>query len=80
MKIFIFYLTFLNRPPITDIPEPIKPKYIILFIPANSSASAMLSQLEQNDDTGIIFYTETEAAGNALKQDWWNYTEMLRKT
>ncbi|MBK7568916.1 MAG: DUF3987 domain-containing protein [Bacteroidetes bacterium] len=79
MKIFIFYLTFLNRPPITDIPEPIKPKYIILFIPAKSSASAMLSQLEQNDGTGIIFNTEADAAGNALKQDWGNYSEMLRK-
>ena len=63
----------------TDIPEPTKPKYIVLFIPANSSASAMLSQLEQNDGTGIIFDTEADAAGNALKQDWGNYSEMLRK-
>ena len=59
--------------------EPQKPKFEVLFIPANSSAAGMLDQLNQNNGTGIIFDTEADSAGNAFKNDWGNYSEMLRK-
>ena len=64
----------------SDLPEPEKPSYEVLFIPANSSSAAMVEQLSQNKGKGIIFDTEADAAGNALKNDWGNYSDMLRKS
>jgi hypothetical protein len=56
-----------------------KPKYKILFIPANSSATAMLQVLDENDGNGIIFESEADSLNNTLAQDWGNYSDFLRK-
>ncbi len=59
--------------------EPVKPRSKSLFLPGNASSAALLAQLEQNGGTGIIFESEADSAGNALKNDWGNYSDMLRK-
>ncbi|MBG0782052.1 MAG: DUF3987 domain-containing protein [Bacteroidales bacterium] len=63
--------------PTPDYPE--KPKFKILFIPANSSAAAVIGHLEQSDGSGIIFETEADTMGNSFKQDWGGYSDLLRK-
>ncbi|MEZ5013664.1 MAG: DUF3987 domain-containing protein [Chitinophagales bacterium] len=62
-----------------DIPEPEKPKRRCLVLPGNASSSALLDKLEQNGGKGIIFESEADSAGNAFKNDWGNYSDMLRK-
>lgn len=50
-----------------------------LFIPGNISAAGMLAVLRDNAGIGIICETETDTLTNAIKQDWGNFSEMLRK-
>jgi hypothetical protein len=64
--------------PVPDCPE--KPKFKILYIPANSSAAAIIGHLEQSDGSGIIFETEADTMGNSFKQDWGGYSDLLRKS
>jgi hypothetical protein len=64
-----------NPPPA----PPCKPNFKILFIPANSSAAAVIGHLEQSDGCGIIFETEADTMGNSFKQDWGGYSDLLRK-
>ncbi len=61
----------------TQTPE--KPKFKVLFIPANSSTAAVMSHLDQNDGLGIICETEADTMGNTLKQDWGGYSDLMRK-
>jgi len=58
---------------------PIKPKFPILFIPANSSSAAVIAHLEQSKGIGIIFETEADTMANSFKQDWGGYSDLLRK-
>lgn len=62
-----------------EMAEPVKPDFKILLIPANTSHAAMMEQLYQNKGVAIIFDTEADALGNAFKNEWGNYSEMLRK-
>lgn len=62
-----------------EMAEPVKPDFKILLIPANTSHAAMIEQLYQNKGTAIIFDTEADGLGNAFKNEWGNYSEMLRK-
>lgn len=50
-----------------------------LIIPGNSSASAIITQLEKNAGIGIICETEADSMANSLKQDWGNFSDILRK-
>lgn len=59
--------------------EPEKPVYRSLFIPANSSATAAYQALADNDEWGIIFETEADTLTQALKQDYGDYSDGLRK-
>ncbi len=59
--------------------EPEKPVYQSVFIPANSSATAAYQALADNDEWGIIFETEADTLTQALKQDYGDYSDGLRK-
>lgn len=50
----------------------------LLVIPGNSSYSAIVKCLNDNDGVGIICETEADTLNNVLKQDWGNYSEMIR--
>jgi len=63
---------------ITPEPPPETPKQEMLFIPANSSSSAFLEALSNNDEKGIMFCTEADTLNGTLKQDWGNYSDSLR--
>jgi hypothetical protein len=62
-----------------DADPPIKPKFKVLFIPANSSSAAVIGHLEQSDGIGIICETEADTMANSLKADWGGYSDLLRK-
>ncbi len=59
--------------------EPQKPPYKSVFIPANSSATAAYQALADNGEWGVIFETEADTLSQALKQDYGNYSDGLRK-
>lgn len=64
----------------TPDPEPPqKPKFKVLYIPANSSSAAVIGHLEQSEGIGIICETEADTMGNSFKQDWGGYSDLLRK-
>ena len=55
------------------------PKKSTLFIPANSSSRAILDTLKVNGGAGLLFETEIDTLINADKQDWGNFTDIIRK-
>ena len=56
-----------------------KPERKLIFIPANSSATAFLQTISKNGDNGILFETEADTLGETLAHDWGNYSDSLRK-
>ena len=50
-----------------------------LLIPANSSATAMYRQLWANDGNGLIFETEADTLNYAIKSNYGNFSDGLRK-
>lgn len=67
-----------NKDATFEMPE--KPPFKVLFIPANASCAKILQHLKENNGSGIICETEADSMGNAFKQDWGNYSDMLRKS
>jgi len=59
--------------------KPKEPKRKMFFIPANSSSSAFIQALADNDFKGLIFETEADTLANTLKQEWGNFSDILRK-
>lgn len=59
--------------------KPQEPKRKMFFIPANSSSSAFIQALADNDFKGLIFETEADTLANTLKQEWGNFSDILRK-
>ena len=59
--------------------EPEEKKIKALFIPANSSSAMMISHLESNESSGVLFESEADSLGKVLKQDWGGYSDLLRK-
>jgi hypothetical protein len=59
--------------------RPREPKRKMFYIPANSSASAFIQALSDNNFKGIIFETEADTLAGTLKQDWGNFSDVLRK-
>lgn len=70
-----------NLPPKDRLQEekPLEPLQKMFFIPANSSSSAIIHALADNDFTGVIFETEADTLANTFKQDWGNFSDVLRK-
>ena len=61
------------------IAEPKQPPYRSLLINANSSATAMYQALSDNHGCGFTFESEGDAMSNALKSDYGDYSDGLRK-
>jgi hypothetical protein len=59
--------------------KPAEPPRKMFFIPANSSSSAFIQALADNDFTGVIFETEADTLANTFKQEWGNFSDVLRK-
>lgn len=51
----------------------------LLFIPGNSSSAALTSHLQENDGRGIFFESEADTLANTFKQEWGNFSDLLRK-
>lgn len=58
---------------------PKKPSFKVVLIPANTSCAKIIYHLDQNEGTGIICETEADSLGNVLKQEWGNFSDILRK-
>lgn len=56
-----------------------KPVFSRLVIPANSSSASFIRSLHNSNGSGIIFETEADSLSNILKQEWGNYSDILRK-
>ena len=59
--------------------HPVAPKRRMFYIPANSSSSGFIQALADNEFHGMIFETEADTLGTALKQEWGNFCDVLRK-
>jgi hypothetical protein len=59
--------------------RPLNPLRRMLFIPANSSASAFIQALADNNYKGIVFETEADTLAHTFKQEWGNFSDVLRK-
>lgn len=58
--------------------NPLMPNQM-LFMPANSSSTAMYQQLYMNNGSGLIFETEADSLNNAIKGGYGNFSDGLRK-
>ena len=58
---------------------PKEPPYRSVFIPANSSATATYQALSDNHGWGVVFETEADTLTQALKSDYGDYSDGLRK-
>ncbi|GAB3343191.1 hypothetical protein GCM10027299_58580 [Larkinella ripae] len=58
---------------------PINGEDRILILPANNSAANLIGQLNQNGGRGIMIETEADTLGNNIRQDWGNFSDLLRK-
>ena len=51
-----------------------------LFIPANISSAGMIKLLSKNKGIGVMVESEIDTIVNANKQEWGNYSEIIRKS
>lgn len=56
-----------------------QPPELMLFIPANNSSTGVFQILSDNDGIGLIFETEGDTMSQALKTEYGNYDDALRK-
>lgn len=55
------------------------PKMKMKILPGNVSSSKFYSHFEGTDESLLIFESEADTLSNMLKQDWGNFSDMLRK-
>lgn len=55
-----------------------KPIRKSIIIPGNTSTTAIIQALEENSERGIIYETEADTIANTMKNDWGNYSYILR--
>jgi hypothetical protein len=61
-------------------PEPpAPPPQQMLFIPANNSKTGLFQLLSENGGRGILFETEGDTLADAIKTDYGNFSDGLRK-
>ncbi|MFN4149911.1 MAG: DUF3987 domain-containing protein, partial [Candidatus Sericytochromatia bacterium] len=70
-------LEFNNSSDTDNIP---KPKLKLKIMPGNVSSAKVYSHLEDADDGVVIFESEADSLSNMLKQDWGNFSDLLRKS
>lgn len=49
-----------------------------LYLPPNSSSAFFVEQLSKNDEKGILFASEADTLSNSLKQEWGDFSDILR--
>lgn len=59
--------------------KPIQPTQKLLFIPGNNSKSGFFELLSGNGESGILFETEGDTLTDAIKQEYGNFSDGLRK-
>jgi hypothetical protein len=62
--------------PIPEKPE--EPQRKMLFFPANTSQAMMMQMLNDNDGRGIICETEADTMSGTNKQEWGDYSPIMR--
>lgn len=62
-----------------DMEKPEEPPMRMLFIPANSPATAVYQVLNDNGGTGLMFETEGDTLANTFGSDYGNYSDGFRK-
>ncbi|MDP2336655.1 MAG: DUF3987 domain-containing protein, partial [Bacteroidota bacterium] len=62
-----------------DALRPEEPPRKMFFIPANSSSSAFIQALSDNNFSGVLFETEADTLADTFKQEWGNFSDVLRK-
>ena len=73
------YFNNLNKNQRVGMSPPLEPIRRKLFIPANCSASAFIQALADNHFRAMIFETEADTLASSLKQEWGNFSDVLRK-
>lgn len=58
--------------------KPAEPPFKIVFIPADCSQARMVEHLQLNDGNGIICESEADTMTGAKKQEWGDYSPILR--
>jgi len=58
---------------------PEQPCLRMFYIPANSSNSAFTQALSDNNCCGTVFETEADTLASTFKQEWGNFSDILRK-
>ncbi|HUM50629.1 MAG TPA: DUF3987 domain-containing protein [Chitinophagales bacterium] len=59
--------------------KPDEPPFKIVFIPANCSQARIIEHLQANDGQGIICETEADTMSSTKKQDWGDYSTIMRQ-
>lgn len=73
-------LALFNKGQTEDTPkEPASPRHLKLYIPANTTKTAVMQLMQENGGRGIIFETEGDTLADMLKQDYGNFSDILRK-
>ncbi len=55
------------------------PELIIKILPGNVSSSKVYKHLQNNNDGLLMFESEADTVSTMLKQDWGNFSDVLRK-
>ncbi len=58
---------------------PVKPQMKMLFVPANSGATAMFQMLYNNKGRAVMFETEGDTLAQTFKSEFGNYSDGFRK-
>jgi Protein of unknown function (DUF3987) len=59
-------------------PKPLLPQQQTMFIPGNISVSKIIQFLGANERFGVIMETEADALAGTFKNDWGNFSDILR--
>lgn len=62
-----------------NLDKPEEPPMRLLFIPANSSATAVYQVLNDNNGQGLMFETEGDTLANTFGSDYGNFSDGFRK-
>lgn len=57
-----------------------KPAMQLKIVPGNVSSSKLYDHLEDANDSLLMFETEADSLSNMLKQDWGDFSDVLRKS
>jgi hypothetical protein len=61
-----------------DLEQPQEPPLRVLFVPANSSATAVFQILNDNAGVGLMFETEGDTLAQTFKSEHGNYSDGFR--